>query len=107
LASPKPDAAPSERWPFDISGKTILVTGGARGLGRMIAEGIVRAGADVLITSRKADEGEDAASTMRSQGRCEALVCDLSSASSAGELAVCFRRRRPSLHVLINNAGRS
>ena len=92
---------------FDVSEKTILVTGGAHGLGRMIAEGLVRAGADVLITSRKADAAEEAALHMQPYGRCEALVSDLGSAAAATALAAHFKTRREQLHVLINNAGRS
>ena len=46
---------------FSIRGKTALVTGGAQGMGRMIAEGLVRAGATVYITSRKAEICERAA----------------------------------------------
>jgi NAD(P)-dependent dehydrogenase (short-subunit alcohol dehydrogenase family) len=41
---------------FDVSGRTALVTGGSRGIGLMIAEGLLRAGASVIITSRKTDE---------------------------------------------------
>ena len=45
---------------FDLSGKTALVTGGANGMGRMIAEGLLRAGASVIVTSRKAADAEAA-----------------------------------------------
>jgi NAD(P)-dependent dehydrogenase (short-subunit alcohol dehydrogenase family) len=48
---------------FDLTGKQALVTGGAQGLGRMIAEGLLRAGAAVAITSRKADICEAAVFT--------------------------------------------
>ena len=73
----------------------------------MIAEGLVRAGADVLITSRKADAGEEAALQMQTYGRCESLASDLGSAAAATALATRFKTRRERLHVLINNAGRS
>ena len=59
---------------FDLTGKNALVTGGAQGLGRMIAEGLLRAGATVAITSRKADICEAAASEMAALGKCIALI---------------------------------
>ena len=46
---------------FDVQGKVALVTGGAHGLGRMMAQGLVDAGARVYITSRKAEAAEAAA----------------------------------------------
>jgi len=92
---------------FEISGKTVLVTGGAHGLGRMIAAGLVQAGADVLISSRKADASAAAVADLQGYGRCEGLVCDLGAAQGARALADQVRARRPRLHVLINNAGRS
>ncbi len=92
---------------FDVSDKTILVTGGASGLGRMIAEGLVSAGADVLITSRNADAADAAAAEMRARGRCEAICSNLSSAEAATALATDVKARRQRLHVLINNAGRT
>ena len=57
---------------FDLGGKIALVTGGAQGLGRMMAEGLLRAGATVAITSRKADICEAAASEMSALGTCVA-----------------------------------
>ncbi|MEC9363556.1 MAG: SDR family oxidoreductase [Pseudomonadota bacterium] len=92
---------------FDISGKTILVTGGATGLGRMMAEGLVRAGADVLVTSRNADAAGDAAREMSAWGRCEGIGANLSSAEAATALAAEVKARRKQLHVLVNNAGRT
>ena len=59
---------------FDLTGKNALVTGGAQGLGRMIAEGLLRAGATVAITSRKADICEAAAYEMAALGKCIALL---------------------------------
>lgn len=46
--------------PFDISGRTVLITGGARGIGRMLAEGLLRAGANVLVTTRRPDAAAEA-----------------------------------------------
>lgn len=93
---------------FDLTGKKALVTGGAQGLGRMIAEGLLRAGAEVAITSRKADICEAAATEMSALGRCVALPADLSTTEAAGDLADRYRAAMgDELHVLVNNAGKT
>ena len=93
---------------FDLSGKTALVTGGAQGLGRMIAEGLLRTGATVAITSRKIDICESAANEMATLGRCIALPADLSSPEAAVDLAQRFRVSvGGKLHILVNNAGKT
>lgn len=97
-----------EGFLFDLSGKTALVTGGAQGLGRMIAEGLLRAGATVAITSRKADVCEAAAAEMAALGTCIALPCDLSSPEAAVDLAARVREAfGGKLHVIVNNAGKT
>jgi len=93
---------------FDLTGKVALVTGGAQGLGRMIAEGLLGAGATVAITSRKADVCEQAAAEMSAFGKCIALPCDLSTPEAAVDLANRLREAvGDELHVLVNNAGKT
>ncbi|NMG41675.1 SDR family oxidoreductase [Chelativorans sp. ZYF759] len=94
---------------FDISGKVAVVTGGANGLGRMIAEGLVDAGATVYITSRKQADAEGAAEQMfaRGRGRCIGLTADLSTPEAAADLARVVSEREPKVHILVNNAGRT
>lgn len=93
---------------FDLTGKNALVTGGAQGLGRMIAEGLLRAGATVVITSRKTDICEAAASDMAPLGKCIALPADLSTPEAAVDLAQRYRDTvGDALHILVNNAGKT
>jgi NAD(P)-dependent dehydrogenase (short-subunit alcohol dehydrogenase family) len=93
---------------FDLTGKKALVTGGAQGLGRMIAEGLLRAGATVAITSRKTDICEAAALEMAALGKCIALPADLSTPEAAVDLAQRYRETvGGTLHVLVNNAGKT
>lgn len=90
---------------FDVSGKTALVTGGSRGIGFMIAQGLLRAGATVFISSRKADELEAAAEQLRQDGQCEAIPADVSSPEGARALGEAVRSRADTLGILVNNAG--
>lgn len=93
---------------FDLAGKYALVTGGAQGLGRMIAEGLLRAGATVAITSRKEDICKAAAHEMSVLGNCIALPADLSTPEAAVDLAQRYRTAvSKALHVLVNNAGKT
>ncbi|MET8200801.1 glucose 1-dehydrogenase [Micromonospora taraxaci] len=90
---------------FSVEGKTVLVTGGSRGIGLMIAQGFVRAGAHVVISSRKADVCEAVAKELSAEGRCEAIPADLSDDTGAETLAAAVRERFDRLDVLVNNAG--
>jgi NAD(P)-dependent dehydrogenase (short-subunit alcohol dehydrogenase family) len=85
----------------------VLVTGGAQGLGRMIAAGFVAAGAKVYITSRKAEVGAQAARDMSAVGQCHAFVANLSSPEAAVALADDIKSREQRLDILINNAGKT
>ena len=90
---------------FDVSGKNALVTGGGRGIGLMIAQGLVQAGVRVVIASRKADDLEAAAAELREHGDCEAIPADLSTPEGAQALAEAVRAKWPALHILVNNSG--
>lgn len=90
---------------FSIEGKTALVTGGSRGIGRMIAEGYVRAGARVYIASRKADECEATAAELAKEGTCFALGANVSTEEGCRSLAGAIAGREEKLDVLVNNAG--
>ncbi|MBA3807788.1 MAG: SDR family oxidoreductase [Solirubrobacterales bacterium] len=90
---------------FDISGKTALVTGGSRGIGLMIARGLVQAGARVIVSSRKGDDVRAAAHLLSEHGECEAIVGDVSRPEGAAALAAETHERFQALDILVNNAG--
>lgn len=90
---------------FSVAGKSVLVTGGSRGIGRMIAEGFVASGARVLIAARKEAECRATAEELSEQGPCEAIVADLSSTKGVAALAKAVVERVSELNVLVNNAG--
>jgi len=90
---------------FSVADKVALVTGGSRGIGLMIARGLVSAGARVYVSSRKQREVEDAAAELAKLGTCMALPGDLSTTAGTRALADAIAEREPALHVLVNNAG--
>lgn len=90
---------------FSVEGKSVLITGGSRGIGLMIARGFVQAGARVVISSRKADVCRAVAAQLSAEGHCEAIAADLSTTAGAAELADAVLAGSPRLDVLINNAG--
>ena len=92
---------------FDLTGRSALVTGGAQGLGRMIAEGLLRAGAEVAITSRKAELVEQATDELASLGRCIGIAADLSTPQAAMALAKEVATQFGRCDILVNNAGKT
>jgi NAD(P)-dependent dehydrogenase (short-subunit alcohol dehydrogenase family) len=90
---------------FDISGRTALVTGGSRGIGAMIARGLLEAGARVVISSRKEADLNATAAELSSIGECTAIPADLSTPDGAHGLAAAVSEKFPALNILVNNAG--
>ena len=90
---------------FSIAGRTALVTGGSRGIGRMIAAGYVEAGAKVYVSSRKAAACEETAAELSKAGTCIALPADLSTEAGCRALADELTGRESRLDILVNNAG--
>lgn len=86
---------------FSLDGRIALVTGASRGIGAMIAEGLARAGARVLICGRKAAELEATADRLGA----EAIPADLATESGIAGLAEAVRARTGRLDILVNNAG--
>jgi NAD(P)-dependent dehydrogenase (short-subunit alcohol dehydrogenase family) len=102
------EATPGWHRLFSIAGKTALVTGGVRGIGLMIAQGYVEAGATVYITSRSLDVCEKVAAELSGgpgDGVCHAIPADLSSEEGCLALAEAVKEREPRLDILVNNAG--
>lgn len=90
---------------FDLTGKRAVVTGGTRGIGLMMARGLVQAGARVIISSRKADACEQAASELSKLGDVQAIRADLSRHDECLRLAELVTADDQPLHILVNNAG--
>ena len=91
---------------FSLAGRTALITGGSRGIGRMIAEGFIGQGAKVYISSRKANVCiATAAELSKGGGTCIPLPQDVSTVAGAKALAAAYGSREPKLDILVNNAG--
>ena len=90
---------------FSLQGRTALVTGGSRGIGRMIAAGFLAHGAKVYISSRKADACDAAAKELASSGACFSLPADVSTLDGCHAVAQAIAQREGELHILVNNAG--
>ena len=90
---------------FGLEDKTAVVTGGSRGIGRMIAAGLLDAGCRVIVSARKERPLRAAAAELAERGHCEAVSADLSDPEGCETLASAVADRMPELHVLVNNAG--
>ncbi len=89
---------------FSLEGRVAVVTGGSRGIGRMIAEGYLAAGCErVYITARKAAVVEETAAELGE--RCIALPGDISSSGGIEALVEDLSQRESKLDILVNNAG--
>jgi NAD(P)-dependent dehydrogenase (short-subunit alcohol dehydrogenase family) len=93
---------------FSLRGRTALVTGGSRGIGKMIAAGFLSQGAaKVYITARKAAPCEATANELTAAygGECIALPIDISTMAGIEMLAAEIKKRESKLDILVNNAG--
>ena len=91
---------------FSLQGRTALVTGGSRGIGRMIAAGFLRAGCRaVYISARKADACDATARELSAFGTCVSLPADVSDIAGMQALVDAFGEHEDALDILVNNAG--
>jgi len=90
---------------FSLNGRVALVTGGYRGIGRMISTGFLQQGATVYICGRKALACDVAAKEMSEFGKCISIPADLSRPEGVAALVASFKAREPKLDILVNNAG--
>ena len=91
---------------FSVTGKVAIVTGGSRGIGRMIAEGYLANGAErVYITARKPEQCEEAAAALSALGECVPLPADLADSADRKRFVEEIQRREPAIDILVNNAG--
>ena len=90
---------------FSVEAKTVVVTGGSRGIGLMIARGFVEAGARVYISSRDAKVCAEAEAELAKLGTCVAIPADLGTEAGCRLLADELAKREKIVHVLVNNAG--
>jgi len=90
---------------FGLDGKVAVVTGGSRGIGFMIASGLVANGVRTYITARKADACDTAAAELSEHGECISFPADLSTADGLGSFVDRLTERESQIDILVNNAG--
>lgn len=90
---------------FSVADKTVLITGGSRGIGAMLAAGFVRHGARVLLAARDGAACEATAAKLREFGTVTAVQADVSTPEGVAALTTAVNERFDGLDVLINNAG--
>jgi NAD(P)-dependent dehydrogenase (short-subunit alcohol dehydrogenase family) len=93
---------------FGLAGKTAVVTGGSRGIGYMIAAGLVTNGVNVFITARKADACDAAAAeldALSDTATCTSIPADMADEAGLASFVATLREHTDSVDILVNNAG--
>lgn len=93
---------------FGLAGKTAVVTGGSRGIGYMIAAGLVTNGVNVIITARKAAACDAAAAeldALSDTATCTSIPADMADAAGLAAFVAALREQTDSVDILVNNAG--
>lgn len=90
---------------FSLQGRTALVTGGTRGIGKMIAKAFVEAGAIVYVCARDAEACEQTAAELSAFGECHGIAANLAQEEGVEQLATQLAKRIGQLDILVNNAG--
>lgn len=90
---------------FDMTGRTVIVTGGTRGIGLAMAEGFILAGANVVVASRKPDACEAAAEHLRGLGgKAIGVPTNMGSLDDLDRLVAATVAEFGGIDVLVNNA---
>src|SRR5262245_5117798 len=87
---------------MELSGNTVLVTGGASGIGLALADRFLAAGSDVVICGRRVDKLKDA---QASRPLLQTFACDVAAPAGRVALVEAVTRDHPTVNVLVNNAG--
>jgi NAD(P)-dependent dehydrogenase (short-subunit alcohol dehydrogenase family) len=90
---------------FSLTGRVALVTGGSRGIGRMIAAGFLKQGATVFISARKAAACDATAAELSALGPCHSIPGDVSTMDGIARVVAALKDRTDRLDILVNNAG--
>jgi 2-deoxy-D-gluconate 3-dehydrogenase len=91
---------------FSLKGRVALVTGGSRGIGKMIAEGFIAQGAKVYISARKVEACNQTAQELsKGGGTCISIPMNISTLAGVSSLAAAVIAREPKVDILVNNAG--
>jgi NAD(P)-dependent dehydrogenase (short-subunit alcohol dehydrogenase family) len=90
---------------FSLKGRVALITGGSRGIGKMIAAGFIAQGAKVYISARKADACNQAAQELSKEGACISIPMNVSTVEGTRALAAAVMAQEPKVDILVNNAG--
>jgi NAD(P)-dependent dehydrogenase (short-subunit alcohol dehydrogenase family) len=90
---------------FRLDGKVAVVTGGGRGIGVMMARGLLQAGATVYLSSRKKAELDAAVAELSVHGPVQAIPADLGTVEGVNALVSDLADREDAVHALFNNAG--
>jgi NAD(P)-dependent dehydrogenase (short-subunit alcohol dehydrogenase family) len=91
---------------FDLSGKTAIVTGGSRGIGKEMAEGLAEAGASLMLCARRAEWLDETVKEFRGRGfTVEGMVCDVAKPNDVEAVVRATKEKFGSVDILINNAG--
>jgi NAD(P)-dependent dehydrogenase (short-subunit alcohol dehydrogenase family) len=91
---------------FDLSGQVAMVTGASRGLGQTFARALARAGADLILTSRRAEDLQPFVAEIEELGRrAHAVALDVRDQAGIARMADEVNASFPQVHVLVNNAG--
>lgn len=90
---------------FSLDGKVAIVTGGSRGIGEMIATGLVANGVRTYITARKAEACDATAAALSEFGHCVSIPADLSTEEGLASFMTAFLTYEDRVDILVNNAG--